>query len=658
MNRCHRAAVALSLTAIVLASIVLGGWTLHVPAMTSAFLGGAPTSPQTAAGLLLSGTALLLLLRSPAGSRPSSDIVVWLGGLASLLGAAMLVTRAIETRPAPSSVVRYLSAAAAGPSWLSRAGLVMIGAAIVLVRRSRFVAAAQWLPFVLGMAAFSVIAGLLFNVDAIASLRLVVGTGTATAVAYLALAAGLVLGQPARGLGALIVSDSSGGRLARGLLVPVVLIPVALHWLELQGERRGIYAMGVGWVLDATTSVVVLGAIVWWTALKLRGADRARADALEKLAESEERYRRLIESSPDAVIVTEGGRIDLVNKAAVQLVGAGNAENVVGRSLLEFVSPEDRGRLDRFCRTLAGAGPASPIEERLLRMDGTPMDVEVIASTLDVRGRRLAQIIVRDITERKRESRALQESEQRLRLITDTISEVFWIADIELDKPVYVSPAYERIWGAPREELDQSLQAFLDTIFPADRERVVDNLKARHDVRPFEHEYRIIRPDGEVRWIWGRGFPVANAAGPVRYYVGAAQDITARKRTEEAVRRSLERFELAARATGDALWEVDVTTGAAWWSDTYYERYGYDRDVPPSVDTWAEHIHPEDRPRVLEGFRHAIDRGQATWRDRYRYKRADGSYADVLDRAYVMTDADGHRKLVGAMLDATTRRGE
>lgn len=656
--RCHQAALVLSVLTIVVALTVLAGWILRIPFITTSFMGRPPTSPWTAAGLLTAAIALLLLVRSNETLPPlSRDVVLAFSGLTSLLGAVTLLAPGIDATMRAEGLARNLSALAAGTSWLSRIGLLMLGGAIALTRRSRFMALAEGLAYGVWIAFFSVIAGLLFNIEAVSSLSLVVGIGSATPLAFVALATALILARPGHGLGAVIVSESAGGRLARYLLIPVVSIPFVLDWFELLGQRRGIYSPGVGWVLDATATVAALGTLVWWTAVKLHRADRERLEALEKLAESEERYRSLIESSPDAVVVKDRDQVELVNNAALQLLGAGASHEIIGRSLLAFVHPEDRERLQRTCRVLDNGGMVPSIEERLVRIDGRPLDVEVSATALEVRGRRLAQIVARDITERKRESLALRESEQRLRLIAETISEVFWIADVDLTTMIYVSPAYERIWGAPRQELYDNPQAFLDTIYPADRDRVRDVLRVNKRAgRPFDHEYRIIRPDGELRWIWERGFPVPNAAGPVLQYVGVAQDVTARKRTEEGARRNLERFELAARATGEALWEVDIATNTAWWSDTYYEHYGYRRDTSPTMEAWADHIHPEDRERVVSGFRTAIARGLSMWSAEYRYRLANGSYADVLDRAYVMTDADGHRRLIGAILDVTERR--
>jgi PAS domain S-box-containing protein len=140
--------------------------------------------------------------------------------------------------------------------------------------------------------------------------------------------------------------------------------------------------------------------------------------------------------------------------------------------------------------------------------------------------------VARDITAQREAEAIRQESEERFRLIAETVSEVFWIADPAIRKMRYVSPAYERIWRRSRESLYQNPRSFLDAIHPDDLEHVLATLDLQATNQPFEHEYRIIWPEGTVRWIWDRGFPSLDENGVASYYVGAAQDITVRKAME------------------------------------------------------------------------------------------------------------------------------
>jgi len=132
----------------------------------------------------------------------------------------------------------------------------------------------------------------------------------------------------------------------------------------------------------------------------------------------------------------------------------------------------------------------------------------------------------------------LHENEERFRLIAETITEVFWMADAHIGKMFYISPAYERIWGRSLQSLYENPRSFIETIHPDDRARVLAVLGLQKTGQPFGHEYRVIRPDGTLRWIWDRGFPIHEPTGEILRYVGIAQDITGRKQAEQAGRAS------------------------------------------------------------------------------------------------------------------------
>ncbi|MGE5174658.1 MAG: PAS domain-containing protein [Betaproteobacteria bacterium] len=130
---------------------------------------------------------------------------------------------------------------------------------------------------------------------------------------------------------------------------------------------------------------------------------------------------------------------------------------------------------------------------------------------------------------------SLRQSEQRFRLIAETISEVFWMSDVDMKEVFYISPEYERVWGRSRESLYENPLSFLDAVHQEDRDRLLTTLERKTLGQPFECEYRIMRPDGSIRLIWDRGYPVRDEAGRVTRYVGVAQDITERKGMEEKI---------------------------------------------------------------------------------------------------------------------------
>jgi PAS domain S-box-containing protein len=129
---------------------------------------------------------------------------------------------------------------------------------------------------------------------------------------------------------------------------------------------------------------------------------------------------------------------------------------------------------------------------------------------------------------------ALQVSQERFRELAENINEVFWTSDAAGDLILYVSPAYEKIWGRTCDSLYDSRHSWMEAVHPDDRKRVQESLALRA-AGGYDTEYRILRPDGTIRWIHDKAFPIRNAEGVVHRYVGLADDITDRKKLEERI---------------------------------------------------------------------------------------------------------------------------
>lgn len=120
-------------------------------------------------------------------------------------------------------------------------------------------------------------------------------------------------------------------------------------------------------------------------------------------------------------------------------------------------------------------------------------------------------------------------SEERFRQIAETLDHVVFLTSADLGAVQFISIAYERIWGRSRAELYQNPMAFLEGVHVEDRDRVLEAVTG-HPGSMYDVEFRVVRPGGEVRWVWSRGFPVANASGIISRIAGIAEDITDRKR--------------------------------------------------------------------------------------------------------------------------------
>jgi PAS domain S-box-containing protein len=133
---------------------------------------------------------------------------------------------------------------------------------------------------------------------------------------------------------------------------------------------------------------------------------------------------------------------------------------------------------------------------------------------------------------RRQAEEALRESEARFRQMAESVEEMFWISDRGLSQLLYVSPAYEQIWGRTCQSLYQDPKSFIEGVHPEDRERVAGEIERAQAAGNWDREYRILRPDGSIRWVWDRAFPIRDSSGEIHRCVGISQDITARKQVE------------------------------------------------------------------------------------------------------------------------------
>jgi len=165
-------------------------------------------------------------------------------------------------------------------------------------------------------------------------------------------------------------------------------------------------------------------------------------------------------------------------------------------------------------------------------------------------------------------------------------------------------------------------------------------------------EVRLRHDERGTRWIRGAIAPQKDPSGQVCRVVGTIEDVTASRHAEIALLESEERFKLAARAVSDVVWDHDLTTGRVWRSESYEEIFGGDQGCQ-----WQDRIHPDDRERVLVVIAEAQQGAQSSWAQEYRYRRTDGSYAHVHDRAQILRDPAGQAiRMIGGMTDLSERK--
>lgn len=250
------------------------------------------------------------------------------------------------------------------------------------------------------------------------------------------------------------------------------------------------------------------------------------------LHDPNEQYRRLVELSPDGIFIARDNRIVFLNPAAMTLFGASDSGQLLGRSPLEFFPSDAHAVMrERVRRVLAGE-TAPLMEQKLIRLDGAIKDVEVTGALLDADGHAI-QVIVRDITERKRAEAALRDSEERLTLAFAGAQEGVWDWNLETGAVVY-SHRWKQMLGYGDDEIEPHVSAWERLLHPDDRVRADQlNESVAHGERTYEGEFRLRHKSGHYVHVLSRGFPVRRQPdGPVVRIVGTHFDLTERKRAE------------------------------------------------------------------------------------------------------------------------------
>ena len=423
------------------------------------------------------------------------------------------------------------------------------------------------------------------------------------------------------------------------------------------------------WLYGVVAGVVVLLLIAVLAAVRfayLSGALRKGNEERERIAaalqEREEKYRILFMDSPDAyLIVSEGVFVDC-NRAAESLLGAERAE-IVGLAP-DGISPEfqpDGKRSSEAVReriALALQRGSLTFEWVHRRRDGTDFLVEVSLATIRLDGKDAFFITWRDIGERKRAAAALAEREEQLRNLFENAPVGIFHSNLE-GRMLEANPALAKMLGySSPDELTTAI-ADMTTQLYADPELRPRIMAALLDTDGWVHYDDVVWrcKDNRLIRVDMTGRKVLDATGAVAYLEGFIEDITGRKEVEEALRESLERYELAIKGTSDGIWHWTIATGEDFHSPRYRELLGYAADeLPDTADGFEAIVHPDDLPRVNAAQQaHLLSRQPYNIELRLRTKQGD--YKWFVSRGQAEWDPAGQPlRMSGAITDITERK--
>jgi PAS domain S-box-containing protein len=409
--------------------------------------------------------------------------------------------------------------------------------------------------------------------------------------------------------------------------------PVELNMLRADGG--GVVVEALTYAFDFEDRPAVLAVLRDLTARR----------AIEREAE---RFRVALDSSPDAIFLIDPVAMRFLDANATARASLGySREELLGLGPHDIEPEYNKTMLrQQFAKVLTGQNPVEVIQTLHKSKEGICFPVEVRLRAFPSGDQILLVAVARDISERLQAEARLRESVERFEQLATSVSEAFWIRDLAENRFIYVSPAYETLFGKPVASLYRHPRSFFSVVHPEDHDRVAAAFdEQRLDGQGADLEYRINGPQGGVRWIWARTFPIRDAAGKVYRSAGVAQDVTHRRESEEEYRSTIQ-------ASMDGFWITDIQTRLLDCNDAACRITGYGREelLTLSVSDLDVCETPE---QTAEHARRISERGADHFETRHR--RKDGRIIDIDISVYFRPTAEGGNFFV-FLRDITDRK--
>jgi|GEM_PF-7126994 len=311
--------------------------------------------------------------------------------------------------------------------------------------------------------------------------------------------------------------------------------------LKLAREMRPeVPVIIVSGAIDPEEAVECLkaGAIDYLLKQRLERLPEAVQHALEQnrapnlRQEVEERFRQLVDHSSEGFwLAAADPHAILYVSPAVERIAGVTAERFYqdASTWMLAIHPDDRAQVDKaWIACVQGQTPRFQAQYRIVRPDGSIRWILDSGTPIRNETGNVARVsgAFTDVTERTQAETRLSESEARFRQLAENVHDVFWLSDLARTQIFYISPAYETVWGRTCASLQASPRQWIDDIHPEDRQRVLRKALSKQTSGSYDEQFRIVRPDGTIRWIDARAFPVKDQCGAIYRIAGVARDIT------------------------------------------------------------------------------------------------------------------------------------
>lgn len=385
-----------------------------------------------------------------------------------------------------------------------------------------------------------------------------------------------------------------------------------------------------------------------------------RVAAEEELKKSEEKYKLLFLLSPIPKWIYDLKSLKIldVNHAAIHHYGYSREEFINMR--IGDLSPSS-GMQD-----VLGGGDILNDEDfvvkcgvvTLVAKGQSEVQAEVSGHRFDYNGNVSMLVVAIDVTKRESALQKIRQDSSKLLTALKIAKLGYWELNL-IDDSLYWSDEVYEMWGVDKKSFTVNFESFISTLHPDDKAAFfLAQSAAVSNETELNFEHRIILPDHSFKWVHERAKLVKNSEGIPIMLEGSIQDINAEKLLEISLAETNRRYDYVSKATSDTIWDWDFKSDSIYWSPGIKDLFGYNlKDSRSSTDFWTNHIHPDDRDIVAKDIEKAAIGTVINWSMEYRFQRADGRYADVLDKGFLIRDANAIAiRMVGCLQDITERK--
>jgi PAS domain S-box-containing protein len=643
----QRLAYAAAGLAILLPLGLLLGWTIDPALLFRLPASFHSATPNMAVGALLCGVALLLQIQAPLSERrrraaQMAATITCLLALATLLEYLFSIDLGIDrwgfTRPDEEAVLHPWRMAPPTAVALLSLGISLFCLDSRSVRRHDLSQYAALIGATIGCVAF---VGYLYGVPSLYQVGAFSSISIVTAALLTLIGVGILSARPQQGFMAPLATDDLGSLMLRRVLPFAIGLPILAGWIRITAQRSGLYSFNFGVALAVATVILIVLAFLWALAGTLNRTDGQKKHLLQILQQREARLRLALKAGRmgtfhhdlDSDTVTWSPELDAIFGLATSTFGGTFA------AFQELIHPDDRAGVTRTIREAIEHRGAYDLECRILRTlppgDGWIAVTGQVLPDASGRPRQITGVMF-DSTERKRAETALQQSESQLRVITDAVPGLIAYVDRE-ERFQFVNAGYERHFNLPRERI---IGQSVDQLMPADypgMQSYIRRALAGEQVS-FETTVTVTGPE-RAETLLATYVPDRPAAGPVAGFYILVTNLTAHKRTEQALRESEGRFRHLFEQASDGIVMADMMGHYLDINHRGCQMVGYSRAELLDMRV-TDLLAPLDYPRlkeikaeVLEGHRHS---GEWTLR------RKDGALISVEVSAKLQPDKRWH----------------